>query len=97
VLRFCGLGTVATKPKVPEKAPAAGSSFNQLLGIKGAKQETVSSSICSHELVPHRSIFMNPNRRFVSWTCFECRSVCCPVLIMFLVGLLIRNVSIACV
>ncbi|KAM0922973.1 hypothetical protein ACQ4PT_005837 [Festuca glaucescens] len=29
-----------TKPKVPEKAPAAGSSFNQLLGIKGAKQET---------------------------------------------------------
>uniref|UniRef100_M8CYB3 Chlorophyll synthase, chloroplastic n=1 Tax=Aegilops tauschii TaxID=37682 RepID=M8CYB3_AEGTA len=28
-----------TKPKVPEKAPAAGSSFNQLLGIKGAKQE----------------------------------------------------------
>lgn len=29
-----------TKPTVPEKAPAAGSSFNQLLGIKGAKQET---------------------------------------------------------
>ena len=33
----------AVKPKAPEKAPAAGgSSFNQLLGIKGAKQETVS-------------------------------------------------------
>jgi hypothetical protein len=29
--------------KAPEKAPAAdGSSFNQLLGIKGAKQESVS-------------------------------------------------------
>ncbi|XP_020275333.1 chlorophyll synthase, chloroplastic-like [Asparagus officinalis] len=34
------------KPAAPDKAPAAasdGSSFNQLLGIKGAKQETVSS------------------------------------------------------
>jgi hypothetical protein len=31
------------KGKVPDKAPAAsGSSFNQLLGIKGAKQESVS-------------------------------------------------------
>uniref|UniRef100_A0ACD5U4Q5 Uncharacterized protein n=1 Tax=Avena sativa TaxID=4498 RepID=A0ACD5U4Q5_AVESA len=28
------------KPTIPDKAPAAGSSFNQLLGIKGAKQET---------------------------------------------------------
>lgn len=29
--------------KVPDKAPAdKGSSFNQILGIKGAKQETVS-------------------------------------------------------
>jgi hypothetical protein len=31
------------KPKAPEKAPppADSSSFNKLLGIKGAKQETV--------------------------------------------------------
>jgi hypothetical protein len=38
-----GLGCAA-KPKAPEKAPppADGSSFNQLLGIRGAKQETVS-------------------------------------------------------
>ncbi|GJN14126.1 hypothetical protein PR202_gb00909 [Eleusine coracana subsp. coracana] len=28
------------KGKAPDKAPAAGSSFNQLLGIKGAKQES---------------------------------------------------------
>ena len=33
---------VAVKPQVPEKAPAgSGSGFNQILGIKGAKQETV--------------------------------------------------------
>ena len=39
----------AAKPKAPEKAPAAGgSSFNQLLGIKGAKQETVRP----HRLLP---------------------------------------------
>ncbi|KAJ4828810.1 hypothetical protein Tsubulata_045354 [Turnera subulata] len=28
------------KPQAPDKAPASGSSFNQLLGIKGAAQET---------------------------------------------------------
>lgn len=34
---------VAVKAKAPDKAPAgSGSSFNQILGIKGAKQETVS-------------------------------------------------------
>lgn len=33
---------LAVKAKAPEKAPAAsGSGFNQILGIKGAKQETV--------------------------------------------------------
>ena len=43
-MRGCFRGFLcAAKPKAPEKAPAAGgSSFNQLLGIKGAKQETVS-------------------------------------------------------
>ncbi|GJM88329.1 hypothetical protein PR202_ga04379 [Eleusine coracana subsp. coracana] len=35
------LGCAAkAKGKAPDKAPAAGSSFNQLLGIKGAKQES---------------------------------------------------------
>lgn len=34
---------VAVKAKAPDKAPAdKGSSINQILGIKGAKQETVS-------------------------------------------------------
>jgi len=34
---------LAVNPQVPGKAPAKeGSSFNQLLGIKGAAQETVS-------------------------------------------------------
>lgn len=34
---------VAVGAKAPDKAPAqSGSSFNQILGIKGAKQETVS-------------------------------------------------------
>ena len=33
---------VAAKAEAPDKAPAAGgSSLNQILGIKGAKQETV--------------------------------------------------------
>lgn len=33
---------LAVKSKAPDKAPAGGgSSFNQLLGIKGASQETV--------------------------------------------------------
>lgn len=33
---------LAVKSKAPDKAPAGGgSSFNQLLGIKGAAQETV--------------------------------------------------------
>lgn len=32
---------VAVKPQVPDKAPGSGSGFNQILGIKGAKQETV--------------------------------------------------------
>lgn len=40
---------MAAKPRAPDKAPASsgggnsGSSFNQLLGIKGASQETVSA------------------------------------------------------
>lgn len=34
---------VTVKPEAPNKAPiAGGSGFNQILGIKGAKQETVS-------------------------------------------------------
>lgn len=34
---------IAVKSQAPDKAPAAnGSSFNQLLGIKGAAQESVS-------------------------------------------------------
>lgn len=34
---------VAVKSQAPDKAPAGGgSSFNQLLGIKGAAKETVS-------------------------------------------------------
>lgn len=33
---------MAAKAQAPDKAPAAGgSSINQILGIKGAKQETV--------------------------------------------------------
>lgn len=32
---------MAVKSQTPEKAPAGGSSINQLLGIKGASQETV--------------------------------------------------------
>lgn len=31
----------AVKSQAPDKAPAGGSSINQLLGIKGASQETV--------------------------------------------------------
>jgi len=31
----------AVKSQTPDKAPAGGSSINQLLGIKGASQETV--------------------------------------------------------
>lgn len=41
--------SILVKPQAPDKAPAAsGSSFNQLLGIKGAAQETVSliTTIC---------------------------------------------------
>lgn len=35
--------SILVKPQAPDKAPAAsGSNFNQLLGIKGAAQETVS-------------------------------------------------------
>lgn len=39
---------IAVKPQAPDKAPASsgGSSFNQLLGIKGAAQESVSTK-CS--------------------------------------------------
>lgn len=40
-----GLCLGAVKPEAPEKAPGNGSSFNQLLGIKGAKQETVRSNL----------------------------------------------------
>ncbi|KAG8085270.1 hypothetical protein GUJ93_ZPchr0010g10867 [Zizania palustris] len=40
VVRAAEADAKETKPKAPEKAPAAGSSFNQLLGIKGAKQES---------------------------------------------------------
>lgn len=38
---------VVVGAKVPDKAPAdKGSSINQILGIKGAKQETVSLVCC---------------------------------------------------
>ncbi|OEL35465.1 Chlorophyll synthase, chloroplastic [Dichanthelium oligosanthes] len=41
VVRAAETDAKDAKPKAPEKAPAAdGSSFNQLLGIKGAKQES---------------------------------------------------------
>lgn len=39
---FIYLFNITVKAKAPEKAPASsGSGFNQILGIKGAKQETV--------------------------------------------------------
>lgn len=41
--------SLAVEPQVPDKAPAKnGSSFNQLLGIKGASQETVSRQMLAH-------------------------------------------------
>ncbi|XP_039683903.1 chlorophyll synthase, chloroplastic [Medicago truncatula] len=41
--KFCFLVVLAVKSEAPDKAPAKnGSSFNQLLGIKGAAQESVS-------------------------------------------------------
>lgn len=42
VFSYCEICS-AVKAQAPDKAPApSGSSFNQILGIKGAKQETVS-------------------------------------------------------
>ena len=43
---------VGVKPTAPDKAPASNSSsINQLLGIKGAAQETVSHKWWSHNTI----------------------------------------------
>jgi hypothetical protein len=54
---------IAVKPQAPVSGGAGGSSFNQLLGIKGAAQETVST----------RCSFFKKNYLLQDWilrTCF---------------------------
>lgn len=71
VFGFGIVGTcVAVKAKVPDKAPAAGgggsgSTINQILGIKGAKQETVSYLYAFFSPFPTRF-----------WMCFYASKLC---------------------